>query len=65
MTVPHLHHLMYRAEAEMKLAQQEDHEAEVPELPLGSGFLGSGFVLFLVGLPNALVALAMRKVFKA
>jgi hypothetical protein len=56
---------MYRAEAEMKLAQQEDHEAEVPELPLGSGFLGSGFVLFLVGLPNALVALAMRKVFKA
>jgi hypothetical protein len=56
---------MYRAEAEMKLAQHEDHEAEVPELPLGSGFLRSGFVLFLVGLPNALVALAMRKVFKA
>jgi hypothetical protein len=66
MTNSHLHHLTYRAEAELKQpAHHEHHKADAPEPPLGSGTVGSHVVLFLAGLPSALVALTTRKLLKA
>ena len=65
MTQQHLHHLMYRAEAQAKvpLSEHQHHSAAIGEPPQRP--LTPGFVIFLAGLPSALIGFAMRRALKA